>query len=126
MPTPAAGDPGGPTTDEDDAGVPVRQLFPLRPSKIEPLIREKICSLDYVSKVGYIDGGSEEVTILVVHDYDPDRLGEMIRGIGDGGRAIEDEFPDRMFSPLSIHDGPDLPEGILFGSKIIYERDAKQ
>ena len=126
MPTPAAGDPGGPTTDEDDAGVPVRQLFPLRPSKIEPLIREKICSLDYVSKVGYIDGGSEEVTILVVHDYDPDRLGEMIRGIGDGGRAIEDEIPDRMFSPLSIHDGPDLPEGILFGSKIIYERDAKK
>ena len=126
MPTPAAGDPGGPTTDEDDAGVPVHQLFPLRPSKIEPLIREKICSLDYVSKVGYIDEGREEVTILVIHDYDPDRLGEMIRGIGDGGRAIGREIRDRMFSPLAIHDGPDLPEGIMADSKIIYEREAKQ
>ncbi len=125
MPTPAAGDPGGSTTDED-AGVPVHQLYPLRPSKLEPLIHEKICSLDYVSKVGYIDGGREEVFILVIHDYDPDRLGEMISGIGDGGRAIEDEFPDRMFSPLAIHDGPDLPEGILADSKVIYERNAKK
>ena len=125
MHTPAAGDPGGPTTDED-AGVPVRQLYPLRPSKLEPLIHEKICSLDYVSRVGYIDDGSEEVFILVIHDYDPDRLGEMISGIGDGGRAIGREIRDRMFSPLAIHDGPDLPDGIIADSKVIYERDSKK
>ena len=125
MHTPAAGDPGGPTTDED-AGVPVHQLHPLRPSRIEPLIREKICTLDYVSRVGYIDAGREEVLILVVHDDDPNRIGEMIRGIGDGGRAIEDEIPGRMFTPMPIHDGPDLPEGILADSRVIYERDAEQ
>ena len=95
-------------------------------SKLESLILEKICTLDYVSRVGYIDDGHEEVLILVVHDDDPDRIGEMIRGIGDGGRAIEDEIPGRMFTPMPIHDGPDLPEGILANSKVIYEREAKQ
>ena len=125
MPAPAAGDPAIPTTGGDDY-VPVHQLFPLHASKLEPLIHEKICSLDYVSRVGYIDEGHEEVFILVVHDYDPDRLLEMIRGIGDGGRAIEDVFPDRMFSPIPIHDGPDLPKDIIADSKVIYEREAKK
>ena len=73
MPAPAAGDPGSPTAGGDDY-VPVHQLYPLHASKLEPLIHEKICSLDYVSRVGYIDEGHEEVFILVVHDYDPDRL----------------------------------------------------
>ena len=95
-------------------------------SRLESLILEKICSLEYVSKVGYIDDGREEVTILVIHDDDPDRDSAIVRGIGDGGRAIEDEMPDRMISPLAIHDGPDLPEGILANSKVIYERGAKQ
>ncbi len=105
---------------------PARSLSTIQVSKIESLILEKICSLDYVSRVGYIDDGGEEVTILVIHDYDPDRLSEMISGIGDGGRAIGREIRDRMFSPLSIHDGPDLPEGIIDDSKIIYEREAKK
>ena len=34
-------------------------------SKLETLILEKICTLDYVSRVGYIDDGGEEVTILL-------------------------------------------------------------
>ena len=125
MHTPAAGDSGGPTTDED-AGVPVHQLFPLRPSRIEPLIREKICTLDYVSRVGYIDAGRDEVTILVIHDDDPSRVGEMIRSIGDGGTAIEDEMPGRMVSAVAIPGGPDLPEGIVADSKVIYERETGQ
>ena len=95
-------------------------------SRLESLILEKICNLEYVSKVGYIDDGREEVTILVIHDDDPDRDSAIVRGIGDGGRAIEDEMPDRMISPLAIHDGPDLPEGILANSKVIYERGAKK
>ena len=95
-------------------------------SRVESLILDKICTLDYVSRVGYIDDGSEEVFILVIHDYDPDRLGEMIRGIGDGGRAIGREIRDRMFSPIPIHDGPDLREDIIADSKVIYERVAKQ
>ena len=122
MPAPAAGDPGSPTRGGDDY-VPVHQLFPLHASKLEPLIHEKICSLDYVSRVGYIDEGREEVFILVVHDYDPDRLLEMIDGIGDGGTAIGHVFPDRMFSPIPFDDGPDLPKDILAGSKVIYERE---
>ena len=95
-------------------------------SRLESLILEKICTLEYVSRVGYIDEGREEVIILVIHDDDDDRVGEMIRGIGDGGRAIEDEIPDRMFTPIPIHDGPDLPEGIIADSKVIYEREGKQ
>ena len=95
-------------------------------SRLESFILEKICGLEYVSKVGYIDDGSEEVFILVVHDDDPDRDSAIVRGIGDGGRAIEDEMPDRMISPLAIHDGPDLPDGIIADSKIIYERGPKQ
>ena len=95
----------------------------LQVSKLESLILEKICSLSYVMRVGYIDDG-REVTILVVHDDDPGRVGKTIREIGDRGREIEDEIPDRMISPLEIDDGPDLPEGIISDSKVIYERDA--
>ena len=95
-------------------------------SRLESLILEKICSLEYVSRVGYIDEGREEVTILVIHDDDRKRDAEIVRGIGDGGRAIEDEMPDRMISPLAIQDGDDLPEGILADSKVIYEREARQ
>ena len=97
-----------------------------RESKLESLILEKICSLDYVSRVGYIDDGREEVTILVIHDHDPDRDLVIVRGIGGGGRAIGREIRDRMISPLAIHDGPDLPEGILANSKVIYERETGQ
>ena len=125
MPAPAAGDPGSPTAGGDDY-VPVHQLYPLHASKLEPLIHEKICSLDYVSRVGYIDEGHEEVFILVIHDYDPDRLLEMTRGIGDGGRAIGREIRDRMFTPMPIHDGPGLPKDIIADSKVIYEREARQ
>ena len=105
---------------------PARPLSAIQVSKLESLILDKICGLEYVSRVGYIDKGREEVTILVVRDYDPGRVGEMISGIGDGGRAIEDEMPDRMISPLAIDDGPDLPDGILAGSKAVYEREAVQ
>ena len=98
----------------------------IQASRLESLILDKICRLDYVSRVGYIDEGREEVIILVVHDDEPGRIGEMIRGIGDGGTAIEHEIPNRMFSPLSIQDGDDLPAGILMGSKVVYERGAKQ
>ena len=98
----------------------------VRTSKLESLILEKICTLDYVLRVGYIDAGREEVLILVVHDDDPDRDLAIVRGIGDGGTEIEHEMPGRMISPLAIHDGPDLPEGILANSKVIYERDAKK
>ena len=92
-------------------------------SKLESLILEKICSLDYVSRVGYIDDGREEVTILVIHDDDPDRDSAIVRGIGDGGRAIEDEMPDRMITALPI---PDSTEDAIDDSKIIYEREARQ
>ena len=95
-------------------------------SRLESLILEKICGLEYVSRVGYIDEGRGEVTILVIHNDDRKRDAEIVRGIGDGGRAIEDEMPDRMITPLAIHDGPDLPEGIIADSKVIYEREAKQ
>ena len=98
----------------------------MQESRLESLILDKICSLGYVSRVGYIDEGREEVIILVIHDDDPGRIGEMIRGIGDGGTAIEHEMPNRMFSPLSIQDGDDLPVGILAGSKVVYERGARQ
>ena len=97
-----------------------------RVSKLESLILEKICGLDYVSRVGYIDDGREEVTILVIHDDDPDRDSAIVRGIGDGGRAIGREIRDRMITPLAIHDGPDLPDGIIADSKVIYERRSRQ
>ena len=93
-------------------------------SRLESLILEKICSLEYVSRVGYIDDGREEVTILVVHDNDPDRDAAIVRGIGNAGTAIEHEMPDRMITPLPIPGGPDLPEGIISDSKVIYDRDA--
>ena len=105
---------------------PARPTSAILASRLELLIHDKICRLDYVSRVGYVDEGHEEVIILVIHDDDPGRLGEMIRGIGDGGTAIEYEMPDRMFTPLPIQDGDDLPVGILIGSKVIYEGDAGQ
>ena len=95
-------------------------------SKIESLILEKICSLDYVSRVGYIDDGSEEVFILVVHDHDPDRDSAMVRGISDGGTAIEDEMPGRMITALPIPNGPGQPKDTIADSKVIYEREARQ
>ena len=91
-------------------------------SRLESLIIDKLCSLDYVSKAAYVDDG-REVTVLLIHDFDPDRVGEMLRSIGDGGTAIEDELDDRTVLPMPIHDGPDLPAGILFGHKVIYERE---
>ena len=94
-------------------------------SRLESLILEKICSLEYVSRVGYSDDG-QEVTILVIHDYDRKRDGAILHGIVKRGIEIEYEMPDRMISPLAIQDGDDLPEGILVGRKVIYERDAKQ
>ena len=97
----------------------------LQVSKLESLILEKICSLEYVSRVGYSDDG-QEVTILVIHDDDRKRDLEILCGIVDRGIEIEDELPDRMIAPLAIQDGDDLPEGILIGSKVIYEREAKQ
>ena len=95
-------------------------------SKLESLIHDRMCSLEYVSMVGYIDEGREEVTILVVHDNDPDRDAAIVRGIGDAGTAIEDELPGRTITPLPIPGGPDLPEGIIADSKVIYERGARQ
>ena len=95
-------------------------------SKLESLILDKICGLEYVSRVGYIDEGHEEVTILVVHDNDPDRDAAIVRGIGDAGTAIEDEMPGRTITPLPIPGGPDLPDGIIADSKVIYEREAVQ
>ena len=92
-------------------------------ARLESLILDKMCSLDYVSKVAYSDDG-REATILVVHDYDPERLGEMIRGIGNMGTEIEHEMGDRAINPLAINDGPDLPEGILAGCKAVYAREA--
>ena len=94
-------------------------------SKLESLILEKICSLDYVSRAGYVDDG-REVTVLVIHDDNPDRDTEMFLEVGRRGRYVEDGTPDRMISPLAIQDGPDLPEGILAGTKVIYEREARQ
>lgn len=97
----------------------------LQVSRLESLILEMICSLDYVSMAGYSDDG-REVTVLVVHDNDPDRDSAIVRGIGNGGRAIGREIRDRMISPLPIPGGPGLPTGILSGSKVIYERERGQ
>ena len=95
-------------------------------SRLESLILEKICGLEYVSKVGYIDGGREEVTILVIHDDDRARDSAIVRGICSGGTEIEHEMPGCVILTIPIHNGPNLPDGDLFGSKIIYERKAKK
>ena len=96
----------------------------LQVSRLESLIVDKLGGLDYVSRAAYHDDG-QEVVILVIHDFDhPERLGEMIDGIGDVGTEIEDEIPDRAIIPLAIHDGPDLPEGIFIGHKPIYDRES--
>ena len=96
----------------------------LQVSKLESLIVDKIGGLDYVSRVAYHDDG-QEVVILVIHDYDhPERLGEMIRGIGNMGTEIEHEISDRAVVPLAINDGPDLPAGIFIGHKPIYDRES--
>ena len=97
----------------------------LQVSKLESLIHDKICSLDYVSMVGYSDDG-REVTILAVHDDDGDRFGEILRGICSGGTSIEHEMPDRTVITVPIHDGPDLPDDVLAGRKAVYTREACQ
>ena len=89
--------------------------------RLESLIVDKICSLDYVSKAGYSDNG-QEVTILVIHDDNPDRDAAMVCEIGDRGREIEDMMPDRMISPLAIQDGSDMPADVLCGYRAIYTR----
>ena len=106
--------------------MPGARMSTVQVSKLESLILEKICSLEYVSKVGYIDGGREEVTILVIHDDDRARDAAIVRGICSGGTEIEHELPDRVILTIPIHNGPNLPGGNLFGSKIIYEREAKK
>ena len=94
-------------------------------TRLESLILDKICTLGYVMRVGYIDDG-REVTVLVVHDDDPGRVSKTIDEIVDRSIEIEHELPDCMITALEINDGPDLPEGILADSKVIYEREARQ
>ena len=100
-----------------------RPVSTLQVSKLESLILDKICRLDYVTMAGYSDDG-REVTILVIHDDDDDRFGEIIRGICSGGTSIEHEMPDRTVITVPIHDGPDLPDDVLAGRKAIYTREA--
>ena len=95
----------------------------LQASRLESLILDKICTLDYVAKVGYSDNG-QEVTILVIHDDDRKRDLEILRETGDRGTEIEGEMADRSIIPLAIQDGVDLPRGIFVGCKVIYEREA--
>ena len=104
---------------------PAGEMSAQETARLESLILDKICSLDYVAKAGYSDDG-REVTILVIHDDVADRTGEMIDDIGDGGTEIEDEIANRTVIPLAIHYGPDLPEGMLFGHKVVYTRKAGQ
>ena len=92
---------------------------------MESLIVDKICSPDYVSKVVY-GGNGQGVTILVIHDDDPDRDAATVCKVGDRGREIEDVVPDRMISPLAVQDGSDMPAGILCGCKEIYTRKYDQ
>ena len=99
-----------------------RPMPTLQAPRLESLIADRISSLGYVSRVGYSDDG-QEVTILVIHDDDPERDSAMVREIGNKGTEIEQEIPDRMISPLAIQDGPDLPEGILAGCKHVYTRE---
>ena len=59
--------------------------------KPESLTLEKMCVLGYVSMAVYgVDG---EVTIHVIRDYDPERLGDMISAIGDRGRRSSTKYP---------------------------------
>ena len=95
----------------------------LQVSRLESLIADKISSLGYVSRVGYSDDG-QEVTVLVIHDDDPERDRAMVLELTRRGIEIEHEIPDRMISPLAIQDGPDLPGGILAGCKEVYAREA--
>ena len=97
----------------------------LRESRLESLILEKICGLEYVSKAGYSDDG-QTVTILAIHDDDRERDSAIVRGIGNMGTEIEDEMGDRAIVALAIQDGADLPEGMLFGRKVVYEREKGQ
>ena len=95
----------------------------LQVSKLESLIADRICSLGYVTRVGYSDDG-QEVTILVFHDYDSSRYGAVVDEITRRGIEIERAMSDRMISPLAIDDGPDVPADILRGCKALYTRDA--
>lgn len=97
----------------------------LQVTKLESLIAEKICGLDYVTRVGYSDDG-REVAILVLHDDDRDRYDVMIPEIIDRGTEIEDELHDRAINSLAIQDGPDVPADIFRGCKAVYERDARR
>ena len=94
----------------------------LQASRLESLIVDKICSLEYVSRAAYSDDG-REVVILVIHDHNPDKDIEMFTEIGRRGRKIEDEVPDRMITPLAIHDGPDLPDDYCGSRKVVYARE---
>ena len=97
----------------------------VRASRLESLILDKLCTLEYAVKVGYSDSG-QEVTVIVIHDDDRERDLEILRETGDRGTEIEDEVEDRAIIPLAIQDGADLPDGIFAGCKVIYERKAAQ
>ena len=94
----------------------------LQVSRLESLILDKARSLEYVAKAGYSDDG-RTVTILAIHDDDRERDSEILRGIGDMGTEIEDEMADRVVVTMAIQDGPDLPEGMLHGRRVVYERE---
>ena len=96
----------------------------LQVSRLESLTADRICSLDYVTRAGYRDDG-QEVAILVFHDGDPDRVGEMISEIGRRGKETGGEVPDRMISPLSIHGGPGVPADALRCYKAVYTRETR-
>ena len=89
--------------------------------KPESLTLEKMCVLGYVSMA--VHGVDGEVTIHVIRDYDPERLGDMISAIGDRGTENEHEIPDRLIILLAIHDGPGRPDFFL-GCRVAYLRDA--
>ena len=97
----------------------------LQVSKLESLIVDKICALDYVTRAGYRDDG-QEVTLLVSHDDDRDRYGVMIPEIVRRGTEIEDAVPDRVIVPLAIQDVSDVPADVFRGYKAVYERDSGQ
>lgn len=97
----------------------------LQVSKLESLIHEKICTLSYVSGVGYTDDG-REVAILVVHDDVGNKDLEMVCELSRRGTGMEDEIPDRMISPVPVLDTPDLQKGVIFGSKVVYVQEDRQ